>query len=101
MPAPPFRLTTPVPVPVPVPALSDSPPPPAVVHCQRVGEGGEGQSPECTERQPQRGGAHGSGPGSPGKVRGRAAVPVFMVPQSPRPGRYIHACFRTRGAAPR
>ncbi|XP_029892969.1 translation initiation factor IF-2-like [Aquila chrysaetos chrysaetos] len=37
-------------------------------------------------------------PGGPGKVRGRAAAGVFMVPRSPRPGRYIHACFRTRGA---
>lgn len=49
------------PVPVPV----DSPPPPAVVHRQRVGEGGEGQSPERPERQPQRGGSHGSGTGRP------------------------------------
>lgn len=37
-------------------------------------------------------------PGGPGRVRGRAAAGVFMVPRSPRPGRYIHACFRTRGA---
>lgn len=36
--------------------------------------------------------------GGPGRVRGRAAAGVFMVPRSPRPGRYIHACFRTRGA---